>query len=772
MAEYEHLPLARSEPINPRRTKPGRGPPRPADPEAHARGLLDQLEQSRQRASLLESGFDPRLLLKVTFEGEPSDLENIPGLDVVAQEEKTAVVVFASDDAMKEFKTRLNLVAGGRHATRETILFAIKAFDTWTSEDRLGVTLRRERFSEDGTGLLDVELWPLERRPDRDAMLGSFENWCGVQGIEVLDTLSRETLVLLRLRATAAGLHTVLNHRDVRVVDLPPRLKVGFELLSVDLSGIAPVPAPGSAAAPIAVLDSGIVAGHPLLAPAVGEAASFLTGKGGEDEHGHGTMVAGLALYGDVKRCAEARSFIPQFHILSGRVTDENNENSPTLIENQVAKAVEYFATAYGCRVFNVSLGNRRRVYEGGHVGPWASILDDLARQYGVLFTVAAGNFVGTETVPSDWRREYPEYLFSPDARLLDPAPAVNALTVGSIARQEQSRMAERFPRDPAYQPLARGGEPSPFTRSGPGARGSIKPELVHFGGNWSIDARHSQPILSDLGEISTSREFAAGRLLAAEAGTSFAVPKITHLAAQLFAQYPAATPNLVRALIVAHARVPEETRTRLADEAKVRRVVGYGFPNEGRVLASTDSLATMIAQDELPENHTHFYEIPIPDSFVGGRGRRARRISVAIAHAPAVRRSRVEYTASSFEFRVVRAASLEAVARIFKRTPKDEKVDITGEMNGFEPKKSLRGKGTVQGATWEIKLTPEARWSQPLFLVVTRRVPQWAVGLVDMEPYAAVVVVDDSTNQEARLYAEIRAKLQARAQVRPRVRF
>ncbi len=772
MADYEHLPLARSEPVNEMRTRPGRGGPRPADPSAYARGLLEGLEQGITQASLLKSGFDPRLLLKLTYEGDPEELRSIPGLDVVSQEEKTAVVVFADDGAMGEFKRRLNLIADGRRATREDVLFAIKAFDTWTPDDRVGSTLRHEPFLEQGDGWLDVELWPLELPRDRDAMLTEFTAWCAANGVVVLDKLNRGALVLVRVRTNHAGYRALLHLRDVRAVDLPPKLKVGFELLTIDLPSLAITGAPEREAPRIGILDSGIVAGHPLLAPAVGEAASFLPEKDGADEHGHGTMVAGLALYGDVRTCIESRSFAPRFHILSGRVTDENNENLSTLVENQVADAVKYFADTYGCRIFNLSVADSRRVYEGGHIGPWASVLDDLAREHGVVIVVAAGNFRGTDTVPSDWVREYPEYLLKPEARLLDPAPAVNALTVGSIARQELTRMAEHFPHDPAYRPIARGGEPSPFTRSGPGARGAIKPELVHYGGNWAVDARGgAKP--SPLGEISTGHNFATGRLFEVEAGTSFAAPKVAHLAAEIMARYPKASANLVRALITANARVPDETRARFeGNELNVRFVVGYGLPDDVRTLSSAEAIVGLVAEEEIPENHTHFFELPIPESFYAGGARRLRRITVSLAHTPVVRRSRVEYKASHFDFRVVRAKSLADVSRIFKKTPKDEKVPMKGEVDSFEPKKTLRGKGTVQAATWDIKQPQATRWRDPLFVVVTRRVPSWARGFLEKEPYALVAVLDDSANEQARLYAEVRALLQARAQVRPRVRF
>ena len=118
------------------------------------------------------------------------------------------------------------------------------------------------------------------------------------------------------------------------------------------------VPAPPINAPGIVVLDTGLVTGHPLLAPAVGDSQSFLDGASAADEHGHGTFVSGIALYDDIAASQRHRRFVPELRLFSGRVLDERNEGDPRLIENQVERAVRYFVEAYGCRVFNLSYGN------------------------------------------------------------------------------------------------------------------------------------------------------------------------------------------------------------------------------------------------------------------------------------------------------------------------------------------------------------------------------------------------------------------------------
>lgn len=774
--QFDHLPLARQQPVNARRTMArGLGVKPPPDVPAHARKLLAAVQQGAERAATLEPGFDPRLLLKLDVEGlDPSELAAIPGLEVVSQEEKTVVAVFTSPGARTEFQRRLNTLAEGGLPTRKDIFFAIKGVDTWTRENRLGRSLRTEGIPASAEFVVDVELWPLDRRDERVAMLAAFKSWCDAHAVEVLDQVNHPNAVLVRIRLTQAALERALLHRDVRRIELPPRMRVPFELHRIPLNDYPPVPPPPDDAPGVVVLDSGIIAGHPFLGPAVGEATSYLDGQGPEDANGHGTMVAGLALYGDVAASAAQRTFVPELRLFSGRLTDETNESAAKLLENLIPKAVAYFSDTYGCRVFNISLGDSRRPYLGGHLGPLAAILDTLARERNILFVVSAGNYLGSDDGPGHWRDEYPRYLLErEDARIIDPAPALNALTVGSLARYDLSRFGARYVNDPAHQPIARPGQPSPFSRMGPSVRDAIKPEVVDFGGNWYVNTRAGGIPMGrhELGETSTAYNFAAENLLTADSGTSFAAPRVANLAARLLKRYPGASSNLLRALIVVHARVPEATAELLGGEKdKVLRAVGYGQPDLASALASTEQQVTLMSEERLGENAHHFYEVPIPEDFLAGPTRRHRQIRVALAHMPYVRSTRVDYRGSDFNFRLVRAQSLEEVSRIYKKTPEEEREDVKGEVGSLLPGLSARSRGTVQAGTWDIKMTTR-RWSEErLFIVVTRQTKKWALGQVEQEPYALVAVLDDRTNEEARLYTQLRAKLQTR--VRPRARL
>ena len=143
--------------------------------------------------------------------------------------------------------------------------------------------------------------------------------------------------------------------------------------------------------------------------------------------------------------------------------------------------------------------------------------LDTIARELRVLFVMPNGNLDGAHATPVDWRAEYPDFLLRQEAALLDPATALNVLIVGSLARWDATFNAQRFQNDPAEQPIARRNQPLPFNRSGPSVGGAIKPELVDHGGNYAVNARAAnRPIARQgLGELSTCKDFAAGRLFA-----------------------------------------------------------------------------------------------------------------------------------------------------------------------------------------------------------------------------------------------------------------
>jgi len=774
--QYLHLQLAREEPITQKRagTPPHFTPPQ--NPTAHGRNLLEQLTAAKM-ATTAETigGFDNRKLIKFEFiEIRPDDLQAIPGVEVISQEGKSIALAFATDAALATFEARLATLATGGQPTRRQLLYALQGVDVWSQEDRTGWALAQEGMPTTLDFLLDIELWPLSNQLQHRQMTDQFERWLEEANITYLDRVRQPNLILYRVRVTGEQAGFLLKHRDVRTVDLPPMYGINQELLRIDIQDIPAPPPPPATAPGLTILDSGIAAGHPLLSIAFGDSQTFLPDvEDTGDETGHGTHIAGLALYDDVEQCMQARTFIPSIWIHSGKILDSRNENNTGFVHNHITEAVRYFRENYNCRVFNLSFGDKRKPYLGTHVKGLALTLDTLARSEGVLFVVSTGNFEGYEGVPADWLAEYPNYLFSDSARLLDPAPALNVVTVGSIARWDQTITNQRYPNHIEDVPIARSGQPSPFTRTGPSVNNAIKPEVVAYGGNYAVAARGGALIGRGLGELSVNRDFAAGRLWGEQSGTSFAAPHVAHLATRLLEAVPGASTDLVRALLIAHAKHPVASQTLLGNDAtQLRRVCGYGQVQDDSLFRSREDDVTTYANDAIRNKNHHFYEIPIPDDFYSA-GKRRRELTVALAYSPSVRTTRIDYRASKISFKVIESAGLEDVSAAFSAATAEDDYAAIREFcsTNRDVPETIRSKGTVQASSWVLKIISNARRQKKLFVVVTRNDPPWGEAISsEQEAYSLVICLRDREAQNARLYTQMRDQLHIRARARIRV--
>ncbi len=766
---HPHLPFVREEPVNPKR--PGGRPQssKPGNPQEHGARVLSTLQQTLSAPIRELGGFDNRRLLRIEVNKgfKPDNLAAIPGVEVISQEDERVVLTFVDARGQEEFEARLTTMSEGGTPVRAELFYGMQSFDRWTAENRTGWALRTEGLPDTALVVLDIELWPLN---DQRAMMEAFEGWLRQNNISVLDQVRQPEIILYRVRGELDAVKLLLEHRDVRTVDLPPKYGFDRQLLQVDVMSLPDVSAPPDNAPGIVVLDSGIAENHPMLRPAIGDAQSFIPGFPASDTEGHGTHVAGIALYDDVEACLTAGRFVPELRLFSGRILDDSGDNSTGFIENHIVEAVRYFKTNYDCKIFNLSFGDRRKPYQGGHIRGLAVMLDIIAREENVLFVVSAGNFEGTEDFPQNWLRDYPAYLTSDESRLFDPATAINALTVGSVARYDQSFYSQRYPNDPAVVPIARHRQPSPFTRCGPSANGVVKPEVVSFGGNTGFNVQSQGFTDTGLKELSTSISFASGRLIEERKGTSQAAPHIAHLAAKLLGELPQASPNLLRALLVAHAKHHGSWGNLLESEA-LWKVCGYGEVSSECLFRSTEEHVTLLAEDLIEDRKHHFYAVPIPEDFYDGPTR-AREITVGLAYSPAVRTTRIDYKASRIEFKLIEALSLDAAAAAFNAESSSEEFPGISELQlNRNINATSRSKGTVQACTWKLsRITNNRRANRP-YVVVTRTDNAWGKDAsAEKEAYALVVCLSDKEGQNVRLYTQTRTILQSRVQQRVQI--
>jgi len=396
---------------------------------------------------------DPALIFKIKANSpiSDSDLDRM-GLKVLAVNHKDAVVVFADDEHLTEFRREITEYSGeiptNQRGAKHAFVHALESPREINCDEKLGLRLRQQPLENEAVTTLDIELWHLGKdyRMQMLSWKDSIRRMLEEESGGITDFYAGRSLFIIRAEVPSSVLEDILNLGQVARVDRPPRNTIDLaKIKRTSLDDIGEIPSPEDDSPGILIVDSGIMSGHPLLKTAIGEAQSYLEGKNPVDENGHGTAVAGVALYGNLQKCINQREFNPEIWIYSARVCDEDgNYDKKKLPETQLRNAIKYFINNYdNIKIINMSIGDSEEVYslEDPHSHRLAACIDEIAFDYrdkDILFVVSAGNYeksrysaeyLGEETVA-----KYPHYLLDdPNARIIDPATSALALTIGSL---------------------------------------------------------------------------------------------------------------------------------------------------------------------------------------------------------------------------------------------------------------------------------------------------------------------------------------------------
>lgn len=620
-----------------------------------------------------------------------------------------------------------------------------------------------EDFEAVASLVADLELWDLGRRDLRQRKLADIEAYVVARDGEWLDEYVGPSITMARVRASGGVIRALLSLEDIASIDLPPVPDVATaDALRLDLDDMPGLEPLGDDAPLIGIIDSG-VNDHPLLDGILIGAIGVPERLGTADEWGHGTRVGGVAVFGDLRAQLANGGLARGARLCAAKVVNERGAfDDRRLVPSQMREAVTTLNARFGCRLFVIALADTKRIYDGGKVGTWAATLDELARELDVVIVVSAGN-----RSPRGGNRieqavtEYPRYLTEEANRLFEPAGAINVVTVGSLSHG--NGLDGRLGAEIAVRPITEEGEPSPFTRVGPGVEGSTKPDFIDLGGTMVVD-----PVVQRLRDgrdvasagLLTLHHRPAEQLITSGSGTSYAAPILAFKAAQILTRFPDASANLVRTLLASSASVPEAAQTRLAalGEEAIRRVCGYGQVDLERAAFSDDARVILFAEDELAIDHFAIYELPIPQLFQSTNGRRT--IGITLAFDPPVRHSRSDYAGVGMNFRLVRGCDAALISEHYRRRPREEA--IPGIANRFQckmvPGPQLREKSTLQSATATFKSDISNYGDR--YYVVVRCEAGWAIEAASQR-FGLVVEVAHEGNVQ--IYQQIRQRIQLR---------
>ena len=400
----------------------------------------------------------------------------------------------------------------------------------------------------------------------------------------------------------------------------------------------------------VCVLDTGLYDEHRLLKPAIrlGTVDSYDPDWKKHDHDGHGTEMAGLALFGDLvpilenSQRVDIRHYLESVKVFPPEGRNEN-EHVGAVTEESVYRAETNHAGLD--RVFCISWTVSPEAADGQHPAalkgrPTAlsakvdqmSFGTETARNWRVedarkrLFSISAGNI--------QEKLRHGEYPTKNDlSEVEEPAQSWNALTVGAFT----SKVWVDDPSYEGWEPVAGPDELSPRSRTSViwgKLPWPVKPDIVLEGGNYIGKGDFPPEDHADLSVLTTGKDTPFSQ----SCDTSAANAQACRLGAMIWAEYPDYWPETVRGLLVHSAlwtpamfeQWVNPANANTAQKITLLRRYGYGVPDAEIMLSSLKNRPCVIIQDSLkpfkigadeegnPRSYAsycemNFYELPWP---------------------------------------------------------------------------------------------------------------------------------------------------------------
>lgn len=388
----------------------------------------------------------------------------------------------------------------------------------------------------------------------------------------------------------------------------------------------------------VCILDSGVNFGHQLLQPVLNEEHTLTVNpQWGTDDHvnrtGHGTLMAGIAVYGEFEKILVSKSQVLITHKLcSVKILPRPNQQQ-TNIELWGDITIQGISRAEindpdSNFVFCLSVTANEDTYNG-RPSSWSGAIDNLAFGDGEnqrLIIISAGNM-------SNYYPDLNDLLNYPNINYIssiqNPSQAWNALVVGAFT--EKIRVDDHIYNE--YRPLANEGQLSPHSTTSKlwENKWPNKPDVVFEGGNLLKSPDNIITTHEDLELLSTSKSFNIKPFGTINA-TSAAAAQASWFAAKIAFEYPNAWPETIRGLMVHSASWNTAMLSQLnvrpnskADFGNLLKTFGFGVPNINNALYNQESAFTYIVQETIqpfifnsvnkqPEiNEIQFYKLPWP---------------------------------------------------------------------------------------------------------------------------------------------------------------
>ena len=601
----------------------------------------------------------------------------------------------------------------------------LRSIRRWGPEDRVRETGLLSQWAEDvqvkgaqGTSRIEIELWHRQEEATRRAAQEEVTSIIQSLGGSVVTTAHLPEIAyhgvladvpITRVRQVLdEGPDTIELLTTERIMFVSPSRPMTFSAsepvpdATLEYDRTLPVGRPR-----IALLDGVPMANHVALAGRlVIDDPDDHTSKYALAQRSHGTGMTSLIAHGDlsipgaalsqqiyVRPIFEPHPVLPRTEIVPGDqlLVDLIHRAFHRVFEGDGSSA----PSAPSVRLVCIALGDPARVFVR-RLSPLARLLDWLAAKYNIVIVISGGNVDGRPMMDRDAamddERRQSDALKSLHERaryrrLLAPAEAVNALTVGAIHSdgielELPDTVLDIVPTD----------SPAGYSPVGFGYRRSVKPEVLLPGGRQVFRA----PLPSERGPalltVQNSPVIGPGLVMAApglngeidavgfSCGTSNSTALATRTLSQIYDAleglqdegdqflFPRQEyyPVLAKTLLV-HAAGWHDERLRLRHllgltrretRRELTRILGYGPVRVERATSAESTRVVLLGAGSIARDHRNTYHFPLP--FELSTSTEWRRLTITLGwlspvnvHSQKYRMARLRFTSSNDDLEV-----------------------------------------------------------------------------------------------------------------------
>jgi hypothetical protein len=181
-------------------------------------------------------------------------------------------------------------------------------------------------------------------------------------------------------------------------------------------------------------------------------------------------------------------------------------------------------------------------------------------------------------------------------------------------------------------------------------------------------------------------------------------------------------------------------------------------MPDVNRALFSSGQHVVLVAEDELPDDVFHLYELEVPPEFLSLTSK--RRIRVTLAYDPPVKGTRKEYLRRKLFFRFMCGQPTDEIVQASTQGRDLEQPDITPAYQTVKDStvQSVVFEGT-RGSRFGQGNDPEA---SAVWHILVRSEPRLETEGFPPQRYALVASLEH-TDAEVRLYQKVRVRVETR---------